>query len=63
MNRVKNNVGFDDEVSKWTRHFEVTRRMDIILDEMTIQSDLQINKRGALVDRYTCFRTVLFGKL
>ena len=56
-NKIKNNVGFDDDVFKWM-HLEAKRREllpggwcgDIILDEMAIQSDLQINKSGDLVE-------------
>jgi hypothetical protein len=56
-NRVKQQVGFDDDVFRWM--FQEAKRRNIteegwtggiILDEMTIQSDIQISKTGDLVE-------------
>jgi hypothetical protein len=56
-NRIQNNVGFDNDIFKWM-HLEAKRRAlpiegwsgGIILDEMSIQTDLQINKNGDVVE-------------
>lgn len=56
-NRVKQEVGFDKDVFKWM-HEEAKRRNlpeggwtgGIILDEMSIQSDIQISKSGDMVE-------------
>lgn len=56
-NRIKNNVGFDKEIFKWM-HLEAKRRSlpvegwsgGIILDEMSIQSDIQISKNGDIIE-------------
>lgn len=56
-NRLEDNVGFDEEIFKWM-HLEAKRRSlpvegwsgGIILDEMSIQSDLQINKDGDIFE-------------
>lgn len=56
-NKVKQQVGFDQDVFKWM--FEEARRRNIpeegwtggiILDEMSIQSDIQISKSGDMVE-------------
>ena len=56
-NRVKQQVGFDHDVFRWM--FEEAKRHNIpeegwiggiILDEMSIQSDIQISKSGDMVE-------------
>lgn len=56
-NKVKHEVGFDDNIMEWM-HEEASRKSlpeegwfgGIVMDEMSIQSDLQICKSGDLVE-------------
>lgn len=56
-NTIKHNIGFDNNILNWM-HSEAVRKEihpdgwigGIIIDEMAIQSDLQINKNGDVVE-------------
>jgi hypothetical protein len=56
-NKIKHEVGFDDNVLKWM-HCEAVRKEihhdgwigGIVIDEMSIQSDLQLSKNGDVVE-------------